>query len=87
MDCFITITNPAQNPAMTDTAEVISKCECVLCSYCGGSGFNYELFGDVSQHHPCDDLAEMIPCEECSGSRVVEICDSCWNHDDDDYQH
>jgi len=63
-------------------AESINKCECVLCDWCKGSGFNYELLGEVSRNHPCDDLAELISCEECQGSRIAEVCDYCRDEED-----
>lgn len=60
-----------------------TKCQCLLCSWCNGSGFNYELFGEVTRNHPCDDLADIVPCDECHGSRLAEVCDNCRDYDDD----
>ena len=42
-------------------------CECVSCSFCGGSG--RDRCGDY--------MGSSEPCEECGGSGITEACDRC----------
>jgi hypothetical protein len=52
-------------------------CTCEPCSSCNGRGTVYWLLGKYcGPNHPCDDLADTEPCEECHGG-VVELCDRC----------
>ncbi len=48
----------------------MSTCTCVRCGDCGGSG-NFRV----------DDLGmpewDLEPCQQCGGTGIVEVCDSC----------
>ena len=57
----------------------MSTCRCVVCPECKGSGVVWFAFGgrEYLGTGRCDDLDEMETCDECGGSRVTEVCDSC----------
>lgn len=67
---------------MTEKPEWVKQleaqpCECVPCPSCSGKGNVYWLLGKyVGPDHPCDDLAELEPCEVCSNG-ILETCDRC----------
>lgn len=53
------------------------ECKCIECQWCEGRATFYKLNGKLSFSHPCDDLADIVPCEECGGSGIEAVCDEC----------
>ena len=54
------------------------SCQCILCEYCEGTGnVCFDMKGNYLGKNRCDDMDELMPCEECNGTGIDEICDGC----------
>ena len=59
-------------------------CRCVSCGECLGSGFAWvDFWGRHLGARRCDDLDELVRCEECGGSGLSEECDECVSCEDE----
>lgn len=56
----------------------MSKCECIDCSECDGSGrVWFTSSGKYRGKLKGSDMDEWLHCPECMGAGVVETCDHC----------
>lgn len=64
---------------MTDPPQTTAICRCVTCAECRGSGHVWFTFGgrEYLGAGRSDDLDEMEGCDECQGSGISLMCDSC----------
>lgn len=99
LQSLLTQTTPPVNSAEavvggedSDTARVVGvamadRCTCVSCPHCGGTGREgYMLNGKFYDHHPMDDMAESVECENCRGEGVDDVCDYCQDHFEDGWE-
>lgn len=55
-------------------------CECVVCTTCEGSGnLWFTISGRYLGVHRSSDLDEMEPCDNCRGTGILEMCESCFD--------
>lgn len=60
------------------------ECSCVPCDECDGSGSVWVSFGGkYLGRNRCDDMDRLETCEECRGSGFSEMCDYCYNLEED----
>jgi len=52
--------------------KVNEKCECVVCSTCGGSGFVW-VSGNHMSAHRFDDTGDMELCPTCEGEGITSV--------------
>ena len=58
--------------------DVATKCSCVTCDECNGTGNVWFSFdGRYLGKHHMDNLDHLEMCPECDGAGIVTICEAC----------
>jgi hypothetical protein len=61
------------------------SCTCVSCPDCNGSGYLWETLDGKIHSHRCDDMGDLVTCENCHGSGLSERCWECERTDEEDF--
>lgn len=55
-----------------------TRCSCVSCDACQGSGHVwFDFRGQYLGNRRTDDLDQLELCEECGGNGLSEVCGEC----------